>query len=214
MDIAIPIFDGLTVLDAVGPYEVLSALPGVAVRFLAAEPGPKRSANGMLALTADLALDQLTDPEIIVVPGGPGTWALFEDEQTLRWLRRAHGTSTWTTSVCTGSLLLAAAGLLDGLEATTHWTALEELRRFGAQPVKRRVVELPEQRIITSAGVSAGIDMALGLAARLAGEEVAQAVQLNLEYDPEPPFQAGSPDKAPPEVVARFGPRPARAEPA
>lgn len=213
MNVAIPIFDRLTVLDAVGPYEVLSHLPGATVRFLAAEPGPIRSGNGMLALTADLALDDLTDPDIVVVPGGPGTWALFDDEPLLGWLRRAHETSMWTTSVCTGSLVLAAAGLLDGLEATSHWTSLDELGRLGARPVKRRVVELPEQRIITSAGVSAGIDMALGLAARLAGDEVAQAIQLNLEYDPEPPFQSGSPDKAPPEVLARFAPRPAPAAP-
>jgi transcriptional regulator GlxA family with amidase domain len=156
----------------------------------------------MLALTADLALDELTSPEIVVVPGGFGTRELMGDEQILDWLRRAHETSGWTTSVCTGSLLLAAAGLLDGLEATTHWLALDALREYGARPVERRVVEHPEARIITSAGVSAGIDMALTLAARIAGDELARAIQLGIEYDPEPPFDSGSTAKATPEIIA------------
>jgi putative intracellular protease/amidase len=202
MKIAIPIFDRFTALDAVGPYEVLSRLPGATVHFLAAEPGPKRTETGMLALTADLALDELTSPEIVVVPGGFGTRELMGDEQILDWLRRAHETSGWTTSVCTGSLLLAAAGLLDGLEATTHWLALDALREYGARPVERRVVEHPEARIITSAGVSAGIDMALTLAARIAGDELARAIQLGIEYDPEPPFDSGSTAKATPEIIA------------
>ena len=202
MKIAIPIFDRFTALDAVGPYEVLSRLPGATVHFLAAEPGPKRTVTGMLALTADLALDELTDPDVVVVPGGFGTRELMHDEQLLGWLRRAHATSAWTTSVCTGSLLLAAAGLLDGLEATTHWLVLEMLAEYGARPVSRRVVEHPEARIITAAGVSAGIDMALGLAARIAGAAYAQAIQLGIEYDPEPPFDGGSLAKAPPEIVA------------
>lgn len=201
MDIAIPIFDGFTALDAVGPYEVLARLPGAAVHFLAAEPGPKRTEEGMLTLVAELALEELPAPEVVVVPGGRGTRGLTSDERLLGWLRRAHETSAWTTSVCTGSLLLAAAGLLPRLEATTHWLAFDTLAELGATPVRRRIVEHPEARLITAAGVSAGIDMALLLAARIAGEEVAQAIQLAIEYDPEPPFTAGSPDKAPAHIV-------------
>jgi putative intracellular protease/amidase len=199
MDIAILIFDQLTALDAVGPYEVLSRLPGATVHFVAADPGPKRTENGMLALTADLALDEVTNPEVIVVPGGFGTRALLSDETILGWLRTAHASSDWTTSVCTGSLLLAAAGILVGLEATTHWLELETLRSHGATPVARRVVE--QGKVMTAAGVSAGIDMALTLAARIAGDELAQAIQLGLEYDPAPPFNTGSPATAPPRIV-------------
>jgi len=199
VDIAIPIFDGLTALDAVGPYEVLSRLPDARVRFLAAEPGPKRTDNGMLALTADGALDDLQSPEVVVMPGGLGTRALMHDEQMLDWVRAAHETSDWTTSVCTGALVLGAAGILDGLEATTHWALMDTLGRIGATPVNRRVVE--QGKVITAAGVSSGIDMALTLAARIAGEDVARAIQLAIEYDPEPPFDSGSIEKAPPAVV-------------
>jgi putative intracellular protease/amidase len=194
MNIVIPIFDQLTALDAVGPYEVLSRLPDATVHFVAAEPGPKRTENRMLGLTADRALDELTDPDVIVVPGGFGTRALMSDQTMLDWLRAAHKSSQWTTSVCTGSLLLAAAGILDGLQATTHWLELETLRSYGATPVAQRVVE--QGKVMTAAGVSAGIDMALILAARIAGDELAQAIQLGIEYDPEPPFDSGSPTKA------------------
>ncbi len=199
MNIAIPIFDRLTALDAVGPYEVLSRLPGATVHFIAADRGPKRTETQMLALLADRTLDELPDPEVIVVPGGYGTRALMKDETMLAWLRRAHETSLWTTSVCTGSLVLAAAGILAGLEATTHWLAVEALRSHGATPVGRRVVE--QGKVITAAGVSAGIDMALTLAARIAGEDLAQAIQLGIEYDPQPPFDSGSSAKARPEIV-------------
>jgi putative intracellular protease/amidase len=194
MRIAIPIYDRFTALDAVGPYEVLSRLPGATAHFVAAEPGEKRTETGMLGLSADLALDDLPDPEIVVVPGGYGTRALVDDEQMVGWLRRAHETSEWTTSVCTGSLLLAAAGILDGLEATTHWLEYDLLESLGAKPVSRRVVE--QGKVITAAGVSSGIDMALVLAARVAGDDVAKAIQLGIEYDPEPPFDSGSPAKA------------------
>lgn len=199
MEIAIPIFERLTALDAVGPYEVLSRLPGAEVRFVAAEPGPKHTEDGRLSLVAEDALADMPNPEVVVVPGGFGTRPLMQDDTILDWLRAAHETSHWTTSVCTGSLLLAAAGILDGLEATSHWLELETLERFGARPVERRVVE--QGRVITAAGVSAGIDMALMLAARLAGDEVAQAIQLSIEYDPEPPFRSGSAAKASPKVV-------------
>jgi putative intracellular protease/amidase len=199
MNIAIPIFDRLTALDAVGPYEVLSRMPGATVHFIAQTPGPKRTETEMLALTADRALHELPEPEVIVVPGGYGTRGLMSDETMLGWLRHAHASSQWTTSVCTGSLLLAAAGILDGLEATTHWLALEVLREYGAIPVSRRVVE--QGKVITAAGVSSGIDMALTLASRIAGDTIAQAIQLGIEYDPEPPFASGSTAKAPPEIV-------------
>jgi transcriptional regulator GlxA family with amidase domain len=199
MNIAIPIFDRLTALDAVGPYEVLSRIPGATVHFIAAEPGPKRTETEMLALMADEALEDLPEPEVIVFPGGHGTRALMHDEQMLDWVRHAHEHSEWTTSVCTGSLVLGAAGILDGLEATTHWMLLDQLAEFGATPTSRRVVE--QGKVITAAGVSSGIDMALTLVARMKGPEMAQAIQLGIEYDPQPPFDSGSIAKAPPAIV-------------
>ena len=202
MQVVIPIFDRITALDAVGPYEVLSRLPDAEIVFAATEPGPKRTENGSLALHADRALADVTEPEIVVVPGGLGTRALMHDEPTLDWLRAAHATSDWTTSVCTGALLLGAAGMLRGLRATTHWLALDMLGDMGAEPVTERVVE--QGKVITAAGVSAGIDMALRLAAHVAGDETAQAIQLAIEYDPEPPFDAGSPATAPAAVVDRL----------
>jgi putative intracellular protease/amidase len=195
MDIAIPIFDRLTALDAIGPYEVLSRLPGARIRFVADEPGPKATDTRMLSLVAEASLDEVPSPEVLVVPGGFGTRPLMQDERMLDWIRGVHETSEWTTSVCTGSLLLAAAGLLDGLEATTYWAALDVLEQYGAKPTQKRVVE--QGKIITAAGVSSGIDMALTLAAHIAGDEVAQAIQLGIEYDPQPPFDSGSVAKAP-----------------
>ena len=201
MKIAIPVFDGLTALDAVGPYEVLSRLPGAKVSFIAAETRPVRTETGMLAILPEARLVDLVDPEIVVVPGGRGTRRLMGEESLLAWLRRVHETSLWTTSVCTGSLLLAAAGLLEGVEATTHWLELDTLSRLGARPVGRRVVE--QGKLMTAAGVSAGIDMALTLAARIAGADTAKAIQLGIEYDPEPPFDSGSPATAPEEILER-----------
>jgi putative intracellular protease/amidase len=199
LDVAIPIFDGITALDAIGPYEVLSRLPEARVHFLGLEPGVKQTVNGMLRLTADQALTDVPHPEVIVVPGGHGTRALMKDETILAWVRNAHETSDWTTSVCTGALILGAAGVLDGLEATTHWLLLDKLGELGATPVSRRVVE--QGKVITAAGVSSGIDMALTLAARIAGEDVARAIQLAIEYDPQPPFDSGSTHKASPEIM-------------
>lgn len=200
MDVAIPIFDGITALDAIGPYEVLSRLPDAQAHFLGiGEPGPRRTDNGMLALTADQALTAMPHPDVIVVPGGHGTRALMKDEALLAWVRGAHESSQWTTSVCTGALILGAAGILDGLEATTHWLLLDKLGELGARPVSRRVVE--QGKVITAAGVSSGIDMALTLAARIAGEDTARAIQLAIEYDPEPPFDSGSTSKASPEII-------------
>jgi transcriptional regulator GlxA family with amidase domain len=199
MRVAILIFDGLTALDAVGPYEVLSRLPGAELTFVAKEVGPKRTDTGALALNADASLDELTDPDVLLIPGGEGNRPLLDDAEALDWVRAAHEGTTWTTSVCTGALVLGAAGILDGLEATTHWVYLEALREYGATPVKRRVVE--QGKVMTAAGVSSGLDMALELTAREVGPEFAQAVQLGIEYDPDPPFDTGSPDKAPPEIV-------------
>jgi transcriptional regulator GlxA family with amidase domain len=199
MRIAILIFDGLTALDAIGPYEVLSRLPGAELRFVAKEPGLKRTDTGALGLQADLTLADLPGPEVVLVPGGEGNRPLMRDSEVLDWLRVAHESSTWTTSVCTGALVLGAAGILDGKRATTHWAFLDRLSELGAEPVTERVVE--DGKVMTAAGVSAGIDMALTLAARLAGNEVAQAIQLGIEYDPQPPFDAGSPSKASPQVI-------------
>lgn len=200
MRIAIPIYPRFTALDAVGPYEVLSRLPGAEVTWLAHAPGLVRTDNGMLALEATAAFEELPDPEVVLVPGGVGTRDLLDDPRLLAWLRRAHETSTWTTSVCTGSLLLGAAGLLEGRPATSHWLALEDLRAFGAQPTDERVVE--QGKVVTAAGVSAGIDMALHLAARIGGEGLARGIQLMIEYDPQPPFDSGSTASAAPGLVA------------
>jgi transcriptional regulator GlxA family with amidase domain len=199
MKIAILIYDRLTALDAVGPYEVLSRLPDAELTFVAEEPGPKRTDTGCLALYADASLTELPAPDVVLVPGGPGQAALMEDGPVHEWLRGAHASSTWTASVCTGSLILAAAGLLAGKKATTHWAALDELGRLGATPVAERVVW--DGKLVTAAGVSAGIDMALALVAKLAGDELAQAIQLGIEYDPQPPFDAGAPHKAPAAIV-------------
>ena len=202
MDIAIVLYERFTALDAIGPYEVLSRLPGARVVLVAEEAGPVSTDTGALTVMAQRGLRDVARPDIVLVPGGPGEVGARADEPLLAWLRAAHETSMWTTSVCTGSLVLAAAGVLAGRRATSHWLALEELGRLGAVPVAERVVF--DGKIVTAAGVSAGIDMALSLAARAAGHEVAQAIQLGIEYDPQPPFAAGSPDSAPAEVVARL----------
>ena len=199
MEVAILIYDGLTTLDAVGPYEVLWRIPGAEVKFVALERGPKRDDNDGLSLVADHALDEVDRPEILLVPGGQAARQVMHDEPTLEWVRAVHEHSRWTTSVCTGSLILGGAGLLEGIRATTHWLSLPMLAELGAEPTTDRVVE--EGKIMMAAGVSSGIDMALTLAGRIAGERVAQAIQLSIEYDPQPPFDAGSPDKAPPEIV-------------
>ncbi|HTQ67486.1 MAG TPA: DJ-1/PfpI family protein [Solirubrobacteraceae bacterium] len=199
MDIAIVLYDRFTALDAIGPYEVLSRLPGANLRFLADEPGPVKTDNGILTVQVEHGLGELEHPDVIVVPGGPGEVAVRAGSRVLDWLRAAHQTSTWTTSVCTGSLILAAAGLLEGKRATSHWLALERLGELGAIPSEERVVY--DGKIVTAAGVSAGIDMGLALAATIAGDTVAQAIQLGIEYDPQPPFDSGSPGKAPAEVV-------------
>lgn len=200
MDVTILLFDAVTALDAVGPYEVLSRLPGATTRFVAATPGLQWTDNRCLALHAEYSLDDVTSTDIVVLPGGFGTRPLLHDERILEWIRSVDRTTTWTTSVCTGSLLLAAAGLLDGLEATTHWAAYDDLEKLGARPTAKRVVE--QGKYVTAAGVSAGIDMALRLAGIVSGPIVAQAIQLMIEYDPQPPFDAGAPGKVSDKVLA------------
>ncbi len=192
MQIAFLLFDGVTALDAVGPYEVLSRLPDAEVRFVAVKPGPQRADGGSLELVAGQALADVPKPDIVVIPGGPGIRQMVHDEEITGWIRMAHESSRWTTSVCTGALLLGAAGVLKGLRATTHWRALKDLTAYEAEPTRARVVE--EGKVITAAGVSAGIDMALRLAQREGGDEIAQALQLVIEYDPQPPFATGSPE--------------------
>jgi putative intracellular protease/amidase len=199
MQIAILLFDRFTVLDAIGPYQVLSGLPGAEAVFVAERPGPISDEEGSLILSAQAGLPDMPHPDIIVVPGGPGQNNQMQDGAVHEWLRAADRTSAWTTSVCTGSLILAAAGLLAGRRATAHWLALDELGRLGATPVSERVVF--DGKYVTAAGVSAGIDMGLTLAGRIAGDEVAQAIQLMTEYDPQPPYDAGSPDRAPAGIV-------------
>ncbi|MEW2296591.1 DJ-1/PfpI family protein [Streptomyces sp. NPDC006743] len=202
MQIAIVLYDRFTALDAVGPYETLGRLPGAETVFVAERTGPVRTDTGNLALTADRTLADVPSPDIVVVPGGPGQTALMDDAALLDWLRAADATSTWTTSVCTGSLLLGAAGLLRGRRATSHWLALDHLASLGARPTGERVVT--DGKYVTAAGVSSGIDMGLTLLGRIAGDETAQAVQLLTEYDPQPPYDAGSPQKAPAHLVEKF----------
>jgi transcriptional regulator GlxA family with amidase domain len=199
MQIAILIFEKLTALDAIGPYEVLRSVPGWEVKFVGPEKGTVRTDSGALGLSADYSLEEVEAADVVLVPGGKGNRPLLDDETVLSWLRRIDAASKWTTSVCTGALVLGAAGLLEGKRATTYWPFMGQLERYGADPVGGRFVE--DGKTITAAGVSAGIDMALHLVALEAGPEVAQAVQLGLEYDPQPPFDAGSPQKAPAPIV-------------
>lgn len=200
MDIAMLVYDKLAGLDAIGPYEVLRNVPGWEPRFVAKEKGLVRDEKGALGISADYSLAEVTEPEMVLVPGGVGSRTLMEDEEVLDWLRKVDRGTKWTTSVCTGSLLLGAAGLLQGKRATSNWLLLDVLARFGADPVGGRFVV--DGKVVTAAGVTAGIDMALHLVSLEAGPEVAQAIQLGIEYDPDPPFDCGSPEKAPAEIVA------------
>jgi transcriptional regulator GlxA family with amidase domain len=190
---AIVLFPKVTALDAVGPYEVLQRIPALDVTFVAAQRGEVRTDNGMLGLTADAALTDMPRPDVVIMPGGIGTRPLQTNNELLDWLRSAHAGTKFTTSVCTGSLVLGAAGLLTGLTATAHWATYDELAAHGAEPVAERVVEHLDKRIITAAGVSAGIDMALRLVELLIDRTAAEAAQLMIEYDPKPPVDTGSP---------------------
>ncbi len=199
MDIAILLFDRMTALDAIGPYEVLANLPGAEIKFVAETTGLKRTEHRSLGLFADYSVADVTSADVLVIPGGFGEEDVRAKPAMLEWVRAIHATTKWTTSVCTGALILGAAGILKGLDATTHWAARDILRQFGANPVKERVVE--RGKIITAAGVSAGIDMGLHLARRIAGDDVAHAIQIGIEYDPEPPFD-GTFENAPAPVAS------------
>ena len=198
IDVAVLAYSGMTALDAVGPAQVLSAMPGARVTWVAREPGPQTT-DCRMAIVAQKSLDEVPHPDVLLVPGALDVRPVVRDERVLAWLRAAHERTRWTTSVCTGALILGAAGLLAGKRATTHWLAMDSLPTFGATPVAERVVQ--DGKVITGAGVSAGIDMALRLVQILAGDVAAQTVQLAIEYDPAPLFNAGSPKTAPADVL-------------
>jgi transcriptional regulator GlxA family with amidase domain len=201
--IAIPVFDRMTALDAIGPYEVLQRIPHFDITFVGHAVGEIRTENGMLGLRADATFEEMSEPDVVVFPGGVGTRPLQQDERVLEWVRAAHAGTVWTTSVCTGSIVLGAAGILDGLTATTHWSCYRELAAHGAEPTADRVVEHLDRRIITAAGVSSGIDMALRLVELLVDRTAGEAAQLMIEYDPQPPFDCGAVAKADDTVMTR-----------
>jgi len=200
MLITVLLYENMTALDAIGPYEVLSRLPGAEVRFVAERAGIVRTDTRALGLSADAAIDDVPRADILLVPGGPGDEAMQHNEKVLAWVRGIHAGARWTTSVCTGSLILGAAGVLRGRRATSHFMRVDRLAAFGAEPVRDERIVV-DGNVITCAGVSAGIDMGLRLVQIIAGDDFAQAVQLGIEYDPQPPFDAGSPAKALPHVV-------------
>jgi transcriptional regulator GlxA family with amidase domain len=195
MQIAIVTYPGFTALDFIGPYEVLRNLPDAEVRFVWHQPGPIEADSGVLLVGATHSFDETPSPDIVLVPGGMTTFEHARDEKLLEWLRLADETSTWTTSVCSGSVILAAAGLLKDKRATSHWMAVPMLKMFGVTPVgDERIVH--EGKYVTAAGVSAGIDLGMWLTGQISGESRAKAVQLVIEYDPQPPFDSGHLSKA------------------
>lgn len=196
MQIAIMLYPGFTALDFIGPYESLHYLPDAEVRFVWHEPGPVTADSGVLVVGATHTFDETQTPDLVLVPGGFSTLQHARDEKVLDWVRRVHQSTQWTTSVCSGSVILAAAGLLEGKRATSHWAALPVLRTFGVEPVGDERIVDAGGRIVTAAGVSAGIDLGLWLAGRIAGEAKAKAIQLSMEYDPQPPFDSGHMSKA------------------
>ena len=195
MNIVIYLYNGLTVLDAVGPYEVLSRLPDANVRFVAREKGLIVSDTHFLKLVAEYDISEIQSADILVIPGSViGFIRESKDASVLNWIQQIHQTTTWTTSVCSGSVILATAGILNGKKATSHWGTLAMLSDYGAIPTSERYIQ--EGKIITAQGVSAGIDMALFLVSQIVGVEKAKAYQLFIEYDPNPPFEAGTVSKA------------------
>jgi transcriptional regulator GlxA family with amidase domain len=200
MQIAIVLYPGFTALDFIGPYEVLRNLAGTEVRFLWHEPGPITADSGVLVVGATHSFDETPSPDVLLVPGGMTTFEHARDEKLLAWVRQAHQSAAWTASVCSGSVILAAAGLLEGKRATSHWMALSTLKAFGVTTVgDERIVEADPgaaNRIVTCAGVSAGIDLGLWLVGEIAGESKAKTIQLAIEYDPQPPFDSGHMSKA------------------
>ncbi len=204
MRIVFFLYEGLTTLDVIGPHDVLSRLPGVEAISVSKDGGPVMADTGVLGLTATHALADVDSCDVLVVPGGmDGTFAAAADEEILSWIRAVTADATWITSVCTGALILGAAGLLEGKKATTHWAAIDLLETYGAEPTRERVVF--DGNVVTGAGVSAGIDFALTLAAKIAGDDMAKTLQLGIEYDPDPPFDCGSPAKAPAELIELAG---------
>jgi putative intracellular protease/amidase len=200
MQIAIGLYPGFTALDAMGPYQVLSNVPGADVVVCAERKGDLQDDNGILHFDIQHTFDEVASPDVLLVPGGFISRKIARDRGPIvDWIAAAHPTTTWTASVCTGALLLGSAGLLDGLEATTHWSAYDDLASYGAKPTEQRVVF--QGKIVTGAGVSAGIDLALALVGAMSGPETAQAIQLGIEYDPQPPYDAGSPSKAPAPIL-------------
>jgi transcriptional regulator GlxA family with amidase domain len=201
MQIAIGLYPEFTSLDAIGPYQVLTQVPGVEVVLCAAQTGRLSDDNDLLHLDVEHTFDEIARPDVLLVPGGFITRKLArERDPIVDWIAAAHQHTTYTTSVCTGALLLGAAGILAGLDATTHWYAYDELAGYGARPTEQRVVQ--QGKVWTAAGVSAGIDLALTLVAEVWGPEVSQAIQLGIEYDPQPPFDSGAPSKADPDILA------------
>ena len=200
MQIAFVLYPKFTALDIVGPFQTLVDVPGVEACFVAERVGPVLDHTGRLSLTATASFADVTSPDVVVVPGGFADQTATPDHPVVQWLQRVHPTTTWTTSVCTGSIFLGLAGIVDGLEATCHWGAMDRLAALGARPTGRRVVR--QGKVITAAGVSSGIDMGLTLVAEMFGPDMARAIQLAIEYDPQPPFDTGSPEKAGPELVA------------
>jgi transcriptional regulator GlxA family with amidase domain len=201
MQIAIVLYPGLTALDAIGPYEILRLLPGAEVRFVGATPEPVVADSGVLFLGVTHTYAETPNPDVVLVPGsGPRTATTMADQRLTGWLRRVHETTLWTTSVCTGAMILAAAGILDGQPATTHWQMQSGLAAMGAK-VRRQERIVRAGKIVTAAGVSAGLDLGLWLAGEIAGREQAETIQLYIEYDPRPPFDAGHPSKASKTVI-------------
>jgi transcriptional regulator GlxA family with amidase domain len=200
MQIALVLYPQFTALDIVGPFQTLADLPGVECVFVAETAGPVIDHTGRLSLVATASFAEVTAPDVVVVPGGFADASATSEDPVVQWIRAVHPTTTWTTSVCTGSIFLAHAGVLDGLDATTHWSAYERLRALGAVPTEERVVR--RGKVITAAGVSAGIDMGLTLVAEMFDDETAKSIQLAIEYDPQPPFDSGAPSKASPETLA------------
>ncbi|MDP4197636.1 MAG: DJ-1/PfpI family protein [Bacteroidota bacterium] len=203
LKVAIFVFDGMTALDAVGPYEVLSNIPNSKVYFVSTSPGTINCKGG-LKIIADYSLNDITSADILLIPGGPGVDSLLNNEPLIKWIKQLHQTTKFTVSVCTGSLLLGSAQLLQGLKATTHWKHFEKLNDYGAEATKSRYVI--DGKIVTSAGVSAGIDMSLKLVELTGSESLAKMIQLGIEYDPMPPFDAGSPEKVSKELLEVFRP--------
>ncbi len=196
MQVAIMVYPGFTALDFIGPYESLRWLPDTEIRFVWHEPGPIAADSAVLLVGATHSFDETPAPDIVLIPGGFSTMEHARDEKVLDWVRNAHRTSTWTASVCSGSVILAAAGLLEGKRATSHWAAVQLLRTFGAVPVDDERIVPADDKTVTCAGVSAGIDLGLWLAGRVGGEARAKAIQLSMEYDPQPPFDSGHMSKA------------------